>query len=334
MKLTIRIVLWTLCALLVLLLPFTISSPQILEDARWEFTDRLDSESGAFRWLNTAYAEDEWEDAAPAYELPIDRSPGMKPNPACFTEDTYEDESISVRMETIEEDGVIWRVAWVNIASPTQLRTDFYAKNIKSDKGYGFVTKMAQEHNAVVAMNGSAFTRSASLHSYEIRMGIVRQTKTNKKYDILMTDENADFHVFVKSEGADSFEKDTGHQIINAFMFGPALVKDGQVLDIPKDYANYASTSKNPRAAIGQTDRLSYVMVVADGRGNSGSTGCTLQELADFMGQLGCEQAYNLDGGNSSILIFNNEVYNHKAQERDINDFIYFATAVPEEAWQ
>ena len=51
------------------------------------------------------------------------------------------------------------------------------------------------------------------------------------------------------------------------------------------------------------------------------------------MGSLGCTQAYNLDGGNSAILVFNNEPYNKKAQERDINDLIYFATAVPEEAW-
>ncbi len=331
MKLPVRIALWALCAAMILLTPFVLSSPQILEDARWEITDQME-ESGRWQLFPTASAEGEWEDA-PVYELPIDRTPGMKPNPANFTEDGYEDDSISVQMETLEQDGVVWRIARVNIASPTQLRTNFYAKNIKSDKGYGYVSKMATDNNAIVAMNGTAFTRSAKLHSFEVRMKIVRQTKTNKDLDILITDENGDFHVFVKSKGADTFEKDTGHEIINAFMFGPALVQDGTVLEIPKKYANYNSTGKEPRAAIGQTGPLSYVMVIADGRGKSGSEGCTLQELADYMGSLGCEQAYNLDGGNSALLVFHDEIYNYKAKERDVNDLIYFATAVPEEAW-
>ena len=331
MKLSVRIVLWVLCAVMILALPFAVSSPQILEEAQWEIIDELDA-SGNWSLFPTAYGEAEWEEAAPEYELPIDRTPGMKPNPANYTADSYEDDSISVHMETLEQDGVLWRVARVNIASPTQLRTNFYAKDIKSNKGYGYVTKMAAANNAVVAMNGSAFTRSNKLHSFEIRMKIVRQTKTNKDLDILITDENGDFHVFPKSKGADTFEKDTGHEIINAFMFGPALVKDGEVLKMPKKYANYAVDAKNPRAAIGQIDKLTYVMVVAEGR-TKDSQGCTFQQLADFMGGLGCTQAYNLDGGNSAILVFNNETYNTKAQERDINDMIYFATAVPEEAW-
>ena len=52
------------------------------------------------------------------------------------------------------------------------------------------------------------------------------------------------------------------------------------------------------------------------------------------MGRIGCEQAYNLDGGNSAILVFNDKVINRKAKERDVNDLIYFATAIPEEAWK
>ena len=331
MKLPVRILLSLLCAAMVLSSLFVVSSPSILEDALWEMQDALDSaaeESGLVSlFVSAARAEEISE-----FSLPMDTSAGMKPDASLFTPDGYEDASIRVQMETREEDGVVWRIAWVEIASPTQLRTNFYAKDIKSNKGYGYVTKMAAANNAVVAMNGSAFTRSNKLHSFEIRMKIVRQTKTNKDLDILITDENGDFHVFPNSKGADTFEKDTGHEIINAFMFGPALVKDGEVLKMPKKYANYAGDAKNPRAAIGQIDKLTYVMVVAEGR-TKDSQGCTFQQLADFMGGLGCTQAYNLDGGNSAILVFNNETYNTKAQERDINDMIYFATAVPEEAW-
>ena len=328
MKLPVRIVLWVLCAAMILAMPFAISSPQILEDARWEIMELLDNESG---WLfNTAYA-DEWEEAAPAYELPFDTTPGMKLNPANYTENGYEDESISVRIESIEEDKVIWRIAWVNIASPTQLRTAFWGKNVRSDKT-GNVTTMAKKYNAVVAMNGSRYATEKKTHTFEVRMTNVRKTEPKAGRDILITDENGDFHVFVSSEGAETFAKDTGHTVINALMFGPALVKDGEVLKISKKYM-YNPTGLEPRAAIGQVDKLSYVMVIADYVHRRTGEGVTMQRLADYMGQLGCQQAYNLDGGNSAILVFNDKIINHKGQERDQSDMIYFASAVPEEAW-
>ena len=49
------------------------------------------------------------------------------------------------------------------------------------------------------------------------------------------------------------------------------------------------------------------------------------------MASLGCQEAYNLDGGNSAIMVYNNEIYNYKARDRDVADVIYFATAVPSE---
>ncbi len=329
MKLPVRIVLSLLCVAMVLSAPFVISSPSMLEDARWEIQDELDSQdSGWLRLFPAARAEDE----PPAYSLPMDTSAGMEPNPALFTEAGYEDASIRVQMETREEDGVVWRIAWVEIASPTQLRTAYAGKTIKKDTT-GLVTVMAKQHNAIVAINGDNYTNETAKHSFIYRMSEKRQAKLNKQKDILIIDESGDFHTFIKSAGADTFEKDTGHQIANAFMFGPALVHNYEVLKTDKNY-NFNPSGREPRCAIGQLDTLSYVLVVADGRGNSGSEGATHQELAEFMASLGCREAYNLDGGNSAIMVYNNEIYNYKARERDVADVIYFATAVPAEEWK
>lgn len=69
------------------------------------------------------------------------------------------------------------------------------------------------------------------------------------------------------------------------------------------------------------------MVVTVDGRIDD-SEGVTLQTLAGFMAQLGCEQAYNLDGGNSSALVFHNELLSIKnVEERSLNDIIYFASA-------
>lgn len=328
MKLSVRILLTVLCAAMVLSAPFVISSPSILEDALWDMQEQLDSEaedSGLLPlFVSSARAE-----AVSEYSLPIDTSAGMKPDASLFTPDGYEDASIRVQMETREENGVVWRIAWVEVASPTQLRTAYAGKTIKKDTT-GLVTVMAKQHNAIVAINGDNYTNEKAKHSFIYRMGEKRQDKLNKQKDILIIDENGDFHTFVKSVGADKFEKETGHKIINAFMFGPALVQNGEVLKLDKEY-NFNPNGREPRCAIGQLDSLSYVLVIADGRGNSGSDGATHQELAEFMASLGCREAYNLDGGNSAIMVYNNEIYNYKARERDVADVIYFATAVPSE---
>ena len=332
MKLFVRILLSLLCAALVLAAPFVISAPKMLEDAQWEIIDILDAEDAGLLRLLVPAARAE-EEAAP-YSLPVDASAGMKPNPEAYSEAGYEDASIRVQMETREGDkGVIWRIAWVEIMSPTQLRTAYMGKSVKSDSA-NKVSMLAAAKNAVVAINGDNYAQEKAKHSYVIRMGEVRQTKLNKQKDILIIDENGDFHTFLNSAGADTFEKDTGHTAVNAFMFGPALVKEGEIVSLKRDYG-FNPNGRQPRTAIGQLDRLSYVMVIADNPTGSDEEGVTHQELAAFMQELGCREAYNLDGGNSAVMLFNGGMVNNKkGRERDVTDMIYFATAVPPEEWE
>ena len=54
-----------------------------------------------------------------------------------------------------------------------------------------------------------------------------------------------------------------------------------------------------------------------------------MAELAQFMYDQGCTQAYNLDGGGSSALYFNGTVVNNpttngrRIQERSVSDIVY-----------
>ena len=73
------------------------------------------------------------------------------------------------------------------------------------------------------------------------------------------------------------------------------------------------------------------MLVAVNGRTDE-SIGVTMDQFADIMLELGCQQAYNLDGGNSATLAFNGSVYNTKIQkERDVSDIIYFASATDAE---
>ena len=153
MKLPARILLCVLCAALILATPFVVSSPTMLEEAKWEIIDQMEAseEDDTARLLDflipaarAEMAEAEAVAEAPLYELPIDLDPASIPayNPANLTEAVYdvdgkthtsgyEDETIRVSLEKREEDGKIWNIAWVEIASPTQLRTGVWATSSK-----------------------------------------------------------------------------------------------------------------------------------------------------------------------------------------------------------
>ena len=336
MKLAVRIILSVLCALMVLAAPFVVSAPNLLEDAKYEILTILDAEdeeeaAGLLGLLFPSARAEEAKD----YTLPVDNTPGMAPNPALFTEDGYADDSITVQLETREgEKDILWRIAWVEIKSPTQLRTGFDGDTVRSSSTE-LVSVMAEKYRAVIALNGDNYSAPGEedKHSFIIRMGAKRRTKLNRKKDILIIDENGDFHTFIKSKGADTFEKETGHTIVNAFMFGPALVHEGEISTDPS--YGFNPNGRQPRAAIGQVGPLQYVMVIADNPTGSDKVGVTHEELAEYMLELGCSEAYNLDGGNSATMVFNGKIINNKAgRERDITDLIYFATAVPPEDWK
>ena len=59
------------------------------------------------------------------------------------------------------------------------------------------------------------------------------------------------------------------------------------------------------------------------------SAGLSLYELATFMKELGVVDAYNLDGGGSSTMVFKGEIINnpttngHSNQERSVSDIVY-----------
>ena len=92
---------------------------------------------------------------------------------------------------------------------------------------------------------------------------------------------------------------------------------------------------KAARACICQVERgkLEYLCVVSEGTDDSKGGGLTLEEFTDYVATLGVQNAYNLDGGNSSALIYLGEKINAKSnpRHRPLSDIIYFASAVEAE---
>ena len=85
----------------------------------------------------------------------------------------------------------------------------------------------------------------------------------------------------------------------------------------------------NPRTALGQRADGSYVAVVVDGRLEGYSRGMSIEELAQYLYDLGCVTAYNLDGGMTSCMYFNGSVISTPCgtanKERSLSDIIFCA---------
>ncbi len=251
---------------------------------------------------------------------------GNAPVEANFTDTGYRDDTIIVEIQQITQDSSIYHVAFVKIATPTQLRT-YVAGSLTSTRT-ALPTMLAKSVNAIVAVNGDFYSKFTG--GYIVRQGETVRKKVSDNYDLLLIDENADFHLLLagkaqQSDGISTLKEE--HQIVNAFFFGPALVMDGEVCEIAENYG-WDPFAPNPRAAIGQIAPLTYAVVTVDGRIDE-SEGVTIPMLAAFMKQIGCEQAYNLDGGNSSALVYHNQMLSIKGgyAERSVNDILYFASA-------
>lgn len=350
MKMPVRILLILLCAAMIIAMPFVVSSPNMLNNVKMELMNEEDDEEEIdfgrllFASACAEEAEEIYEDEdldsgeisdhTSQYVLPLDFSPAPAPNPALYTEDGYEDETISVKMEHREmEDGTRMHIAYVKIADASQFRTGVANPDKVASTKTKTVKAMAKTYNAVIALNGDNYTDKPDKTTFEYRMTQKIRSKSNKLKDILVIDDAGDFHLFVRSKGIKEFPeelKKAGRKLVNAFTFGPALVKDGELLELDENYG-YNPGGREPRAAIGQLDRLSYVMVIIEAKDRSGKSGFSQGKLAEFMYGLGCVQAFNLDGGNSAEMVFGDQIYKGMpgGDDRTLSDIIYFATAKP-----
>lgn len=307
------------------------------EDALWEEDEETDESARNLLKSRAVLANAALSDILPAVNInALDTglfTPGSAPLEENFTENSYRDDSIIVEMEKkrLYDSDVF--IAYVRIATPSQIRTAVAGSKLKSSNT-NLITRITANYNGIVAVNGDFYSNSEKKGGYMVRQKEVFREKVSNNYDLLVIDELGDFHILMRGkenqqDGIATLQND--HEIVNCFFFGPALVVDGEVqgADTYDDYA-FDPTQPNPRAAIGQIGPLTYAVVVVNGR-TSETVGVTMEQLATIMGDIGCQQAYNLDGGNSATLVFHNEIYSAKEnKERSVSDIIYFASAIGE----
>lgn len=261
--------------------------------------------------------------------LPIDLSGGYTPDQACYLSDTvYADPSVTVKIEEYTYKKTRCFVAWIRVADPSQLRTapayDFTRDQVDTP------LNIANRMKAVVAVSGDFCSYWSQLQGgYMVRQGTMYMNQPINGRDTLLIDDHGDFHI-VTTTTAEKIEEITGnYQIVNSLNFGPGLVVNGVCLD--KDYgaAFNQSNEYHQRAAICQMGENEYAFAVCEGKWMEDTKGLTIADWAQFLYGLGFQQAYNLDGGNSTALVFNGEKINEPGNpnHRQLSDIIYIGDA-------
>lgn len=235
---------------------------------------------------------------------------------AVITESTYQSPNVSVSWARHEEGTGTAKVVYY--VADIYVRTADYICTAVPEHGYDTVQKLAAANGAILAINGDY--APAREQGVIVRDGMLIRD-TGGDADVLALYDDGDMRTFAADEFDVAAEGARG--LRGAWSFGPALLDaDGRA---KTDFVTTVAEA-NPRTAVGCYEPGHYCFVAVDGRGMEGSAGMTMAELAALFESLGCKTAYNLDGGQSSVMAWDEGRVTVNAPAnggRPVSDIIY-----------
>ena len=185
-------------------------------------------------------------------------------------------------------------------------------------------TTIARDHQAVFAFSDDFFgyrMLNKQTTGIVIRNGRVWSEKTKKgdsrvwpPLDLIALFDDGHMKTYESDSHTAQEYLDMG--VVSTFAFGPILVENGTVCP---DLKKWRTTDRAPRMAMGITADGTILAVDVLGR-RKDAVGVTITWLADKLIELGAVEAVNLDGGNTTCMIFMDDVINRPAgvKEKDL----------------
>lgn len=236
------------------------------------------------------------------------------------TDCSYTSPEVSITIDTVvtgEGSGKItYYVADIYIASIENF-TAYTANGEMRYFGTQNSEEMAADANAILAISGDFLTYQKG--GFLLRNGEVYTQEHNlNSICVLYPDGSMETLVGGTYQIDEILEKDP----LQVWSFGPVLLdENGQVRD--KYEVSTSVSYPNPRSAIGYYEPGHYCFVVVDGRQEGHSAGMKIPELAQVFADLGCTAAYNLDGGGTAVMLFEQEIFSRQSNGgRDLGDML------------
>lgn len=192
------------------------------------------------------------------------------------------------------------------IYDPSRVKT-VVTKNLNYSGQY--LTTMAKNNNALVAINGGGFYDPGYNSTGGIPLGLTissgkvcssnNYTNAGVGGIIGFTEDNK------LILGKYSLSEAKKLKIRDCVSFGPFLIVNGK----PSFVVGNGGWGEAPRTAIGQRKDGIVLFLVIDGR-RVGMPGADMGDLTEIMQNYGAYNAANLDGGTSSVMVVNGETIN------------------------
>ncbi len=206
-------------------------------------------------------------------------------------------------LEIIEIKGATYRGKLMIVKDPSRIAV---ATIPKFGEGMGLRThEIIIAHDAVAGINAGGFLDYGGKGDGGTPDGIIIQNgklvygSMSRTYDLIGFD---DRHVLIlgKMTGKQALERN----VQEAVSFGPFLIINGE-----PGHSLGSGGGLNPRTAIGQRKDGAVLLLVVDGRQPS-SLGALYTDLIDIMLEYGAYNAANLDGGSSTVMVYEDQIIN------------------------
>jgi hypothetical protein len=240
----------------------------------------------------------------------------------------YYDETILVIQWKEYIDNRCCTCAEVKIANGSQLRRKLADDTYGSSVQY-YASELADMANSVIAINGDFYTfRNLGITAYQRQLyrnnpATVDSCFITSGGDLLFSRAGE-----LMGEGeAEQFIKD--NDVVFSIAFGPVLVENGE-LQYCESYPIGEIDTQYSRSCIAQKGELHYFLMTIN-HTQEANPRATINQLANYVYAKGVDQAYTLDGGQTSEIVMMGGPVNYVdyGNERPVSDIIYFATALP-----
>lgn len=244
------------------------------------------------------------------------RYDGFSAGEPVLTETSYKSERISIEVTRYDSSPLtrhlVYYVTDIHIQDIEALRTGSWDGKFgtRGQKLWASFLKMARQEQAIVAINGDYYT-------YNFRTGLVIRNgvryepdpwKPWKGHQILLLYRDGTVEVF----DSDTFDPEATDltNVWQAWEFGPSLLDETGAALSKFNRAYNDIDRPNPRTVFGYYEPGHYCFVTIDGRKSGTTNGLSMSETAQLMESLGCKVAFNLDGGQTTQLYWNDSMYN------------------------
>lgn len=184
--------------------------------------------------------------------------------------------------------------------------------DFKTDPGLQ-LTEMVEKYNGLAGINAGGFVDNNGMGNGGTPQGLVLYDgeilygNPGLSYNVIGLDNDGVLHVgTMTGEEALSAGLRWAVSFVTHDGLASSLIINGEV------QTQNLGSGVNPRTALGQRQDGALLLLVLDGR-SINTLGATMENICDIMLQYGAVNAGNLDGGSSSVMVYNGEIINHCA---------------------